>query len=377
MKRKKFHDMKTLKSTAGLSFFLLFVGLLTSCKQDATDSLDMNADVHLLSFHVDNVAGTVDNEKGTITVMVPAGTNLSAIAPTIELPPNATVKPAAGEPRDFSYSSTSPVVYRVYNGNVYTDYRVTIREIKAEITAFRIGDRTGIINQAESTILVYVPEGTDVTQLRPMIDYTSGAEISPELGSPVDFTTPVTYTLSYLGQTFNYTVTVVLGDEPKQSLLIFNGENVSPRWGDLGTTVQNQTNNPKTDGINPSPLCVSILRNATTGEGWHGGALWNDNKVNINPVAYNRFSIMVLKDVAGDVQIEIQSDGEANKDWLRARYAEDHLGEWQELIFEVPAERTAIINNILVMPHEHPNGQPVPFQTQRMYWDELKALSKE
>src|SRR5690606_3780178 len=181
--------------------------------------------------------------------------------------PNATVKPAAGEPRDFSYSSTSPVVYRVYNGNVYTDYRVTIREIKAEITAFRIGDRTGIINQAESTILVYVPEGTDVTQLRPMIDYTSGAEISPELGSPVDFTTPVTYTLSYLGQTFHYTLTVVVGDERKQSILIFLGENVYPRWGDLGTPVQNRINYPKTDGIKPSPLCVYNVRNAVTGEG--------------------------------------------------------------------------------------------------------------
>lgn len=377
MKRLKFHDMKTLKNAIGLGFILLFAGLFTACKQDVMDSLDLNADVHLLSFNVGNLAGTVDNEKGTITVMVPTGTNLSAVAPAIELPSNATVTPASGEIRNFTNSVISPVVYRVYNGNVYTDYRVTIREIKAEITAFRIGDRTGIINQDENTILIYVPEGTDVTQLSPVIEYTSDAEISLALGNPVDFTEPVTYTLSYMEQTFDYTVTVILGDEPKQPLIIFNGENVVPQWDDLGTAVQNQSNNPETDGINPSPLCASIVRNATTGEGWHGGALWNENKVNIDPTEYNRFSIMVLKEVAGDIQLEIQSDGESNKDWLRAWYSEDQLGEWQELIFEVPAERTAIINNILVMPHEHANGEPVPFETQRMYWDELKALPKE
>ncbi len=85
---------------------------------------------------------------------------------------------------------------------------------------------------------------------------------------------------------------------------------------------------------------------------------------------------MILKEVAGDVQIEIQSDGETNKDWLRAWYSEDHLGEWQELVFNIPENRTAIINNILVMRDEHPNGEPVAFTTHRMYWDELKAIPK-
>ena len=55
---------------------------------------------------------------------------------------------------------------------------------------------------------------------------------------------------------------------------------------------------------------------------------------------------MVLKNVAGDVQLEIQSNGEQNKDWLKASYSADALGEWQELTFTIPAGRTAIINNI-------------------------------
>ncbi len=369
--------MKTLKIIINIGLVLLLGGLFNACKQEVADLLNLNADVHVLAFKVAHVNGVVDNETGTITVLVPAGTDLSTVAPVIDLPANAVIKPASGVAQNFQFSTSSPVVYRVYNGNVFQTYRVTVKEIKAEITAFRIGNRTGIINQNDNSIVIYLPEGTDLTQLSPMVEYTGGAEISPAQGNYVDFSSPVTYTLSYMGETFSYTATAIIGEEPKQPLIIFNGENIAPQWADLGTAVENQSNNPKTDGINASPLCVSIVRNAVNGEGWHGGALWNENKVNIDPTEYSRFSIMVLKEVAGDVQLEIQSDGESNKDWLRAWYAEDHLGEWQELIFEIPENRTAIINNILVMPHEHANGQPMAFETQRMYWDELKALPKE
>src|SRR5690606_12901925 len=369
--------MKTFKNIIQIGAMLLFVGLFSACERDVANSLDLHAEVNVLAFEVGNVNGEINNETGTITVMVPEGTDLSQIAPVIDLPVNATVKPASGTPHNFMFSATTPLVYRVYNGNLYNTYHVTVKEIKGEITAFRIGDKAGIIDQTDKTVMIFLPEGTGVGQLSPAIEYTEGAEISPVQGSYVDFSSPVTYKVTYMGQTFTYTVTVILGDEPKLPLIISNNENIAPLWGDLGTAVTNQTANPRTDGINSSPMCVSMVRNASTGEGWHGGALWNEHKVNIDPAEYNRFSIMVLKEVAGDVQLEIQSDGEANKDWLRAWYSEDNLGEWQELIFEIPEGRTAIINNILVMPNEHANGQPVAFETQRMYWDELKALPKE
>jgi hypothetical protein len=86
---------------------------------------------------------------------------------------------------------------------------------------------------------------------------------------------------------------------------------------------------------------------------------------------------MVLKNVAGDVQLEIQSDGEQNKDWLKVWYSEENLGKWQKLTFKIPENRTAIINNILVAPHAHDAGKPVAFSTHRVYWDELIALPKQ
>ena len=79
--------------------------------------------------------------------------------------------------------------------------------------------------------------------------------------------------------------------------------------------------------------------------------MWNAYKVNIDPAVYSKFTLKVLKSVAGDVQLEIQSDGEQNKDWLKTSYSADALGQWQELTFEIPASRTAVINNILVAPH--------------------------
>ena len=369
--------MKTLKIIIHVGLLLLIGSLLGACKDETVSALNLDADVNVLGFKVAGVDGLIDKEASTITVMVPAGTDLSAISPMIELPAHASVVPASGDAQNFLFSATNPVVYRVYNGNVFQTYRVTVKEIKAEITAFRIGNHNGIINSNDRSIVIYLPEGTDITQLNPVVEYTDGAEISPAAGNYVDFSEPVTYTLNYVGETFAYRVTVKLGEEPKHPIVIFNGEHIAPQWADLGVKVDNQSSNPKTDGINTSPLCASILRDAVHGEGWHGGALWNENKVNIDPSAYTHFSLMILKDVAGDVQLEIQSDGESNKDWLRASYSEYHVGEWQELIFEIPANRTALINHILVMPHEHANGQPVPFETQRMYWDELKALPKE
>ena len=85
---------------------------------------------------------------------------------------------------------------------------------------------------------------------------------------------------------------------------------------------------------------------------------------------------MVLKEVPGDVQIEIQSDGEQNKDYLKVWYGKEEVGKWEKLTFTIPEERTAVINSILIAPHAHDAGQPVPFSTQRMYWDELIAIPR-
>jgi hypothetical protein len=354
--------------------------MMLSCENETYDTVDLTANVDIISFSIDGTEGTIDSDKQSIIVMMPTGTDLSGLAPTIEIPENAKIIPASGVVADFRYSVQTPVEYKVLNGNLHNTYKVIVKEIKAEITKFAIGGRQGIINQNDHTVLIYISEDADITQLIPIVEYTEGATITPEDGTPVDFTNPVQYKLNYLGSEFIYTVTVYPGEPPVPEIIIYNGEDVVPQWANIACGGVDNIANPVKDGINTSAFCASIWKNGTDtddgGKPWSGGALWNNHKVNIDPAIYGSFSLKVLKGIQGDVQLEIQGDGETNKDWLKVWYSEDHLGEWQELIFQIPEGRTAVINNILVAPHCHDAGQPAPFDTQRMYWDELIALPK-
>jgi hypothetical protein len=362
----------------------LFITAITfiSCDSDNKEVLDMSGDVDIHSFGINGVEGIINPENSTISVILQTGTDLTTLTPQIILGAESNISPASGVTIDFSSSAVkgSEVVYTVTNADLYQRYKVSVDMARAKITKFRIGAVEGAINEAAKAVALYLPVGTDVTALIPVVEYTEGATITPADGAAVDFTNPVRYKLNYLGSEFIYTVTVNLGEPPVPFIVIYNGEDICPQWAGIAGVVESPYVNPKTDGINTSSLCASILRNGADtddgGKAWSGGALWNSYKVNIDPAKYNRFSLLVLKEVAGDVQLEIQSDGEQNKDWLKVWYGEEHLGEWVELVFQIPDGRTAVINNILVAPHCHDAGQPVAFPTQRMYWDNLKALPK-
>lgn len=67
--------------------------------------------------------GIIDESAKTVMVTVPAGTNLSALVPTVTLSANATVSPASGVARNFS----SPVTYTVTSeSGVSQAYVVTV-----------------------------------------------------------------------------------------------------------------------------------------------------------------------------------------------------------------------------------------------------------
>lgn len=356
---------------------------VNSCTEEVREVLDTTGDVDIHSFKINGVEGVIDTTNATISVILPAGSSLKGLAPEITLGAGATVTPNNGDAVDFVDNSGNllSVVYTVSNKNLYQNYTVSVDVARAKITSFKIGSVEGDIDDTNKEIVIYLPVGTDVTGLIPVVEYTDGAEISPADGSVVDFSSPVNYVLTYLGSTFSYEVTVKLGEKPLPVLVIYNGETVSPTWASIASTIVNGAINPKTDGINTTSNCISIVRRKEGtddgGRPWSGGALWNTYKVSIDPAVYNKFTLMVLKNAAGDVQLEIQSDGEQNKDWLKAAYSADALGQWQELTFEIPTSRTAVINNILVAPHVIDTQSDVNFTTQTMYWDQLKAYPKE
>lgn len=370
-----------MKNIVYLIYLLIATITMVACDDNNNEtSLDMSCDVDIHSFSINGVEGFIDNDNSTIKVIMPNGTDLTALAPQIVIGTGAKVSPESGQSVDFSQSARkgSEVIYTVTNGDLYRRYKVTVDVARATITKFRIGTSEGKIDENEKTITIYVPENTDITSLIPIVEYTDGATIYPDNGSVVDFTNPVEYKLTYGGSEFLYTVTVILGEEPLPEIVIFNGEDIAPVWSGLAATVDSPFPNPQTDGINTTPYCASIMRSGEDtdngGKPWSGGALWN--KVNIDPTFYGSFSLMVLKEVPGDVQIEIQSDGEQNKDYLKVWYGKEEVGKWEKLTFTIPEERTAVINSILIAPHAHDAGQPVPFSTQRMYWDELIAIPR-
>src|SRR5690606_15340907 len=106
-----------------------------------------------------------------------------------------------------------------------TTYTVTVNRASApkEITAFDFTTpaATGVVNEADHTIAITVPYGTDVTALTPTITHT-GASISPSSGDAQDFTNPVAYTVTAADTTTQaYTVTVTVAANPAKAITAF------------------------------------------------------------------------------------------------------------------------------------------------------------
>ncbi len=162
------------------------------------------------SFSSPAATGTINEINHTITVIVPYGTNVTALVPTITISSGASISPSSGVARNF----TNPVTYTVTGADSTTQaYTVTVTFTAASkaITAFSFTSpaATGAINETSHTIDIIVPYGTDVTALVPTITISSGASISPSSGVARNFTSPVTYTVTAADLlTQDYVVTV-------------------------------------------------------------------------------------------------------------------------------------------------------------------------
>lgn len=190
---------------AMLLVFMAFV----SCS-DNNESIDPTKDLIINEFSIEGISGEIDNENMTIRVILPANSDITSLTPQIKVPNGAKVKPMTGVPINF----TNPVKYTIENGNKYNIYTVTVYVINAQITRFILDDKyQGIIDQVSRKISVSVKPSVDITNMTPDIKFTDGAQISPEANSPQDFSTPVKYTLTYMNETFEYTVEVKKRDE--------------------------------------------------------------------------------------------------------------------------------------------------------------------
>lgn len=193
--------------------------LIPSCSPNEPQS----SDKEITAFSIVNpaVPGIIDDAAKTITVVMPRGTDLSAL---VALFTTTGTKVSVGSVEQTSGVTandfTRPVVYTVTaEDNSTVSYTVTVTVVKSSekaITAFSFADpaAVGSIDTAAKAVSVLVPRGTDLTALIATFT-TTGAKVSvgsTEQTSGVtanNFTSPVAYTVTAEdNSTATYTVTV-------------------------------------------------------------------------------------------------------------------------------------------------------------------------
>jgi hypothetical protein len=159
----------------------------------------------------------INYDAGTITAEVPYNANLAELTPIITTNTGATAIPASGTMQDFS-DPENPVTYTVTgaNGVSTKTYTVTVTlqlSPENDITSFTVAGKTANIDGTDITVTV--PYGTNITSIVPTIEISPKASVSPESGTPNDFSTDATYTVTSESGVENvYTVTVTVGPAP-------------------------------------------------------------------------------------------------------------------------------------------------------------------
>ena len=152
----------------------------------ATVALYTGSDI--LSFVAGDSTWTINADNLTITAVYPAGTDLTALTPTITLSEGATVSPASGEAQDFSEGGVTYTV-TAQDGTVkeYTATATTTAALSSacDITSFSDGDKEWTIDG--TNITGEYAAGADVSALTPTIKLSDGATVSPASGEVQDF----------------------------------------------------------------------------------------------------------------------------------------------------------------------------------------------
>ncbi len=182
----------------------------------------------------------IDNNHNTITISGVDDSNLATttFSPDITLGAGTTTcNPLSGVAQDFSRQVTyivsgNNVASRTYtvsvlnvNGQLITGSNTggstdspTPQPTTAKITGFSIYGVEGEIDQSQNTIVIRLPNGTDVTAVTPEISTSAGCTVSPMSGEVVNLTRPVVYTVTLGEESREYTVSIVYERSISQQL---------------------------------------------------------------------------------------------------------------------------------------------------------------
>jgi Ice-binding-like len=187
----------------------------------------------ITSFSLDGVAGTINSATKAISVVMPFGTSVTSLIETFTTTGSQVSAGGATQVSGLtSENYTSPVIYVVSAADASTSsYTVTVSIAPSSaklLAAYSLSGVTGIINNANKTISVYLPYGSSVIDLIATFT-TTGATINvggtPQVSSTTsnNFTLPVVYTVTASdASTASYTVTVTLAPSNEKLLTAFS-----------------------------------------------------------------------------------------------------------------------------------------------------------
>ncbi|WP_313232186.1 hypothetical protein [Tissierella praeacuta] len=167
-------------------------------------------DNQILLFKINDVLGEIDHDSGEIIVNVPFETDRSSLKPNIKTSYKSTVLPRSNEVQDFSKDS---VKYTVESeSGKERIYEVKVQRAGAsqekEILSFKIGTIEGTIK--DNIIEIELPSSIKLDKIKPTIEVSKLAEISPKSGEEVDFSS----------KKFIYTITAQDGSKKEYTVNI-------------------------------------------------------------------------------------------------------------------------------------------------------------
>ncbi|EFZ37795.1 hypothetical protein HMPREF0663_10164 [Hoylesella oralis ATCC 33269] len=196
--------MKTIVSNIMLALFAVFA--TASCNNSDVSDMQLGGNCEVTAFALDNYEGTIDATNRTITVRIPETYATDSMKVTaLSLSEGAQSDIKSGD----KLNMYAPHTIHVTNVDVYSDWTISIKHDEAKIKSFKINDTyTGIIDENNKAIAVYVPEGLDLSNLTPTVEISDNATITPTTGVPMDFSRPVTFKVENNTASAEYTVTV-------------------------------------------------------------------------------------------------------------------------------------------------------------------------
>ena len=184
-----------------------------ACSDDNTSDLQLSGNCSVEALALDQYEGIIDATARTITVRVPETYDTQEMAVTaLQLSNGAKADKAVGDKLNMSVAQT----IHVTNGDVFLDWTLQAVRDEARILSFKLNDTyVGSIDEDAKTISVYVPADVDVTKLVPNITVSDNATVTPQSGTPVNFTNPVEFTVENNSAKAVYTVTVTPIGKPE------------------------------------------------------------------------------------------------------------------------------------------------------------------